>query len=152
MIKNKRIYENYFNPASEPIVIISPNPTLDTIYYNANYSFSNKTFFDEASLHPGGSGINVARGLQYMGIPYIVFIILGGHSGKLVKTLLNNEKISFVAVEGHGDTRITSIEYNIDNNGNIIQIENKRFKQLFEMGVSHIWFGIETGSEKIAKK
>ena len=99
------------SPSETQVAIISPNAVLDLIYTKFSRSFSSKVFYQNCSICPGGSGINVARALYGMGISSTIYTILGGSSGDLVKQALIRDGLRAHIIRGDGETRIAVIQY-----------------------------------------
>lgn len=100
-----------------PVVLICPNPTLDVIYRELSYEFSGKRFFARTDVYAGGCGINVARALTQMGVPAVVFGIIGGRIGSLILSKVRSEKIKCKFVEGRKSSRLATIEYSENSKG-----------------------------------
>src|SRR5690554_5340149 len=58
---------------------------------------------------PGGKGINVCRQLNKFQIKNLAFTFLGGNNGKIIKSLLNDEGISYTFIRTKNETRYSVI-------------------------------------------
>lgn len=104
---------NQSNLFDRKLIVISPNVTLDLIFANENYAFSDKHFYHDFVERPGGSGINIARALTdlELGSRVKLITILGGHAGEHIKNLFKDEELDVVVTYGNATTRTTAIQY-----------------------------------------
>src|SRR3989338_3347340 len=85
------------------VLTVTLNPAIDKIVSIPNFCLGKDFFQRDASLSPGGKGINVSRALKYLGVPALATGLIGGTTGKFVERYLNRERIandfSYVAFE-----------------------------------------------------
>ncbi len=70
----------------------------------------------------GGKGINVSRQLNYFGIQNMALTFLGGNNGKILRSILTNEKINFTIQSIKSETRAAEL---------IIEEKHKRVTTFF---------------------
>jgi 1-phosphofructokinase len=90
------------------IATVTLNPSLDkTIYVDALHP-NDTNRITKVETDAGGKGINASRVLKELGTDTIALGFLGGHTGRFVEYVLNNEGIrtSFVHVESETRTNI----------------------------------------------
>ncbi|AFN73774.1 1-Phosphofructokinase [Melioribacter roseus P3M-2] len=104
------------------ILTVTLNPLLER-----------RKFFDEVELGKshrckneiyaaGGKGINVSRQLNKFGIQNTAFTFLGGNNGKILRSVLTNEKINFTVQSTKSETRAAEL---------IIEENHKRVTTFF---------------------
>lgn len=76
------------------ILTVTLNPALDKNYVVENFALSGIHRVESMSTIPAGKGVNVSRVLQQLQIPTKATGILGGHTGKLIQSLLDEEKVA----------------------------------------------------------
>lgn len=86
------------------ILIITLNPALDISYQIKNFNL-NHTFRANSIETPGGKGINVAKVLNILNIPFNITGFLGGEAGHKIKRSLNSLKIKNLFFKIKDDTR-----------------------------------------------
>lgn len=91
------------------ILTVTIHPLLERrlTYKKINSGSSNRLPIEE--LKPGGKGINVSRQLNKLGIKNLAYTFFGGHNGKLLKNLFNDEKINYTFVQTKNETRYSII-------------------------------------------
>jgi len=93
------------------VALITPNPVLDMVFSRVGEELPGKTFFNGFTMRPGGSGVNVARGLKALGCPGTLFTILGGKTGRLVKELIVREGIDARTLFDAVETRVAAVQH-----------------------------------------
>lgn len=86
------------------ILIITLNPALDISYQIKNFTL-NKTFRADPIKTSGGKGINVAKVLNILNIPFNVTGFLGGETGNKIKKDLDSLKIKNSFFKINNETR-----------------------------------------------
>jgi 6-phosphofructokinase 2 len=89
-----------------PIATLTLNPTVDVSYTIPGLIADQKVHAAQARYDPGGNGVNVARGLQALGIPTHACLIVAGEIGALLERLLVHRVDHLHAVHVAGETRI----------------------------------------------
>jgi 6-phosphofructokinase 2 len=114
------------------IAILAVNPAVDITYEVKQLIVDHKVRADKTTYHPGGNGINVARALTELEVPYRCCSVVGGESGDLLLRLLGdtlgeNHSVFRVA----GETRVNATllqrsppsQYEVDSCGPAIPPE-----------------------------
>lgn len=115
------------NPSAEPgISILALNPAVDISYEIQQLVADRKVRADSTRYYPGGNGINVARALAELDVPFRCCSVVGGESGDLLLRLLGdrlggNHSVFRVA----GETRVNATllqksprsQYEVDSSG-----------------------------------
>jgi len=91
------------------IAVLALNPAVDISYEVAQLVADRKVRADSTCYYPGGNGINVARALAELDMPFRCCSVVGGESGDLLLRLLGdrlgeNHSIFRVA----GETRVNA--------------------------------------------
>jgi 6-phosphofructokinase 2 len=91
------------------IAVLALNPAVDISYEVAQLVADRKVRADSTCCYPGGNGINVARALAELDMPFRCCSVVGGESGDLLLRLLGdrlgeNHSIFRVA----GETRVNA--------------------------------------------
>lgn len=76
------------------ILTVTLNPALDKNYVVKNFALTGIHRVGTMSTIPAGKGINVSRVLTKLGVPTKATGILGGHTGKLIDSLLIEEDVA----------------------------------------------------------
>ncbi len=100
------------------IVTLTTNPSVDMNSKTDFVTDETKLSCEKPLYNPGGGGINVSRAIKILGGESKALYPCGGHSGQLLKKLLDEEKINQIPVDIKKPTRI-----------NFSIIENKTNKQ-----------------------
>jgi 6-phosphofructokinase 2 len=87
------------------IVTITFNPCIDKSTSISGLIPEKKLVCSVAKLEPGGGGINVARAIKKLGGNATAVFPYGGCTGKVFKTLLQNEGIETITIETNAETR-----------------------------------------------
>lgn len=108
------------------ISVLALNPSVDISYEIPQLVADRKVRAESTRYHPGGNGINVARALAELGMPFHCCSVVGGESGDLLLRLLGdrlgeNHSIFRVA----GETRVNATllqksprsQYEVDSSG-----------------------------------
>lgn len=70
------------------IAVLAHNPALDISYEVAQLVADRKVRAERTRYYPGGNGINVARALAELAVPFSCCSVIGGESGDLLLRLL----------------------------------------------------------------
>ncbi|MEW6507582.1 MAG: PfkB family carbohydrate kinase [Bacteroidota bacterium] len=87
------------------ILTVTINPLLERKLYfsKVHYGKENRAFKEEFAA--GGKGINVSRQLNYLGIKNSAFTFMGGNKGKILRSILTQERINYSFVSTKSETR-----------------------------------------------
>jgi 6-phosphofructokinase 2 len=88
-----------------PVLTITLNPALDKSYLVERLVPDNKLRTPNPKVDPGGGGINVARGLQRLGLDATAMYLAGGRNGSLLRDILDHEGIQSHVVPITDETR-----------------------------------------------
>jgi 6-phosphofructokinase 2 len=73
------------------IAVLALNPSVDISYEVSQLVADRKVRADSTRYYPGGNGINVARALAELAMPFRCCSVVGGESGDLLLRLLGDE-------------------------------------------------------------
>jgi 6-phosphofructokinase 2 len=88
-----------------PVLTITLNPALDKGYPVERLVPDNKLRTPNPKVDPGGGGINVARGLQRLGVQATAMYLAGGRNGSQLTDILDHEGIHSHVVGIGAETR-----------------------------------------------
>ncbi|MCG3174533.1 MAG: Tagatose-6-phosphate kinase [Myxococcota bacterium] len=88
------------------ICTLTVNPCIDITYEVLDLKKDDANRAVHVMRDPGGKGINVSRVLQRLGAPTLAIAVAGGHTGKLLGDLLDEENVKHRLVPVPGDTRL----------------------------------------------
>jgi 1-phosphofructokinase family hexose kinase len=91
------------------VLIAAPNLTLDRILRIDELRPGEVLRFSEATIAPGGKGVNVARVCRTLGFPAALVVLAPGQTGRAVVELLRNEGLEPEAVASSGEARTASL-------------------------------------------
>lgn len=92
------------------VLTITLNPLLEKkLYFKKIVGKSARAYKHE--FLAGGKGINISRQLNFLGIQNHALLFLGGANGKKLRSIIENERISFSAVSTKEETREASLIY-----------------------------------------
>ncbi len=89
----------------EKIVTLTMNPSLDVSTSIGTVAPEIKMRCESPTFDPGGGGINVSRAIKFLGGTSTAVYTSGGHTGVMLKELLDEEGITNQPVEIDGLTR-----------------------------------------------
>lgn len=115
------------NTSPDPgIAVLALNPAVDISYEIQQLVADRKVRAERTRYYPGGNGINVARSLAELGMPFRCCSVVAGEAGDLLLRLLgdslgNNHSIFRIA----GETRVNATlqqksprsQYEVDSSG-----------------------------------
>jgi 6-phosphofructokinase 2 len=84
---------------------LTMNPAIDVSTTVERVVPDRKLRCERPRLDPGGGGINVARVVHRLGGNCVAFYAAGGHTGRLLRDLLDHEGLDHQAIEIEGSTR-----------------------------------------------
>jgi len=138
------------------IAVLAVNPAVDITYEIPQLIVDRKVRSDRTVYHPGGNGINVARALMELRIPFRCCSVVGGESGDLLLRLLGdslgeNHSVFRVA----GETRVNATllqksppsQYEVDSCGPEIPAQVLEDLTGCFLSSCGSGFGILTGSQ-----
>jgi 1-phosphofructokinase family hexose kinase len=91
------------------VLIAGPNLTLDRLVRIDELRPGEVQRFSEATVAPGGKGVNVARVARAMGFPAVLVALAPGRTGRAVVELLGEEGLRVETVPTGGEARAASI-------------------------------------------
>ncbi len=86
-------------------IIISLNSTIDTHFYIKNFECNKENFVEKRVDFAGGKGINTAKVLNVLSVPYRLFVLLGKENSEYFSKLLEKENIQTTKFYCDGKTR-----------------------------------------------
>jgi 6-phosphofructokinase 2 len=143
------------DPRSQSIAVLALNPAVDISYEIPQLIADQKVRASRTYYHPGGNGINVARGITGLGIPVHCCSVIGGESGDLLLRLLGDalgENHRYFRVPGETRLNATLLQqhppsqYEVDSLGP--EVSPEVLEELTECFVSRCGdgIGVLTGS------
>lgn len=87
------------------ILTLTLNPALDFAASTPEVVAGPKLRCENATLDPGGGGVNVARAVHLLGGRAVAFVATGGVTGRMLMDLIANEGVEALAFETPGLTR-----------------------------------------------
>jgi 1-phosphofructokinase family hexose kinase len=91
------------------VLIAGPNLTLDRVLRIDELRPGEVLRFSDATIAPGGKGVNVARVARAMGFPAVLVATAPGRTGLAAVELLGDEGLAVAAVPVEGEVRAASI-------------------------------------------
>lgn len=87
------------------ILTITLNPTVDSSTSAKRVRVGHKVRCDTPLRDPGGGGVNVARAVKILGGEACAFTAVGGHMGRILQGLLEQEGVPVHPFDVRGETR-----------------------------------------------
>jgi 6-phosphofructokinase 2 len=87
------------------IITVTLNPCIDKSTEAVKIIPDSKLRCTEVKNEPGGGGINVSKALKKLDTISVALFAAGGYNGEMLKGLLQNEGIDFLAVNSSVETR-----------------------------------------------
>jgi 6-phosphofructokinase 2 len=87
------------------VCTLTLNPAIDISTAVAQVAPDRKLRCDRPRIDPGGGGINVARVIRRLGGACVAFYAAGGHTGRLLRDLVDAEGVEQRPIEIAGSTR-----------------------------------------------
>ncbi|MCB0752231.1 MAG: 1-phosphofructokinase [Ignavibacteriae bacterium] len=91
------------------VLTVTINPLLEKNLFFNDVSANNRAYKEEYTA--GGKGINISRQLNVLGIQNHAITFLGGSKGKIIRSVLEKEQISFSPVSTKSETREATLIY-----------------------------------------
>ncbi len=104
------------------ILTVTLNPLLEQRFSYDTVKWGAVNRSAELQFAAGGKGINVSRQLNKLGIKNLSMTFLGGNNGKIVRKILDEEKINFSVIPTKSETRTAAL---------IIEKKKKRLSTFF---------------------
>ena len=95
----------------DKVVTLTMNPALDVATAVNSVAPEIKLRCRAPQFHPGGGGINVSRAIKFLGGESTAVYAAGGHTGTMLRRLLDKEGIDNRAVDIAGTTRESLVVY-----------------------------------------
>jgi 6-phosphofructokinase 2 len=89
----------------QKIVTLTLNPAVDISTSTESVASEIKLRCAAPDFDPGGGGINVSRAIKKLGGESLAIFTSGGHSGKMLETLLQREALTMQPIVVSGGTR-----------------------------------------------
>ncbi len=93
------------------ILTVTLNPALDLSTDVEKVESGQKLRCGPARLDPGGGGVNVTRAISKLGGQSLPFVVVGGVTGQMFRTLLENEAIEAAWFDIDAETRQSIMVY-----------------------------------------
>ncbi len=137
------------------ILTVTLNPLLEQrfIYNSVNWGTENRNA--QFKYAAGGKGINVSRQLNKLGIKNLAMTFLGGNNGKILRKILDEEKINHSVISTKSESRIAAliIEENKNRittffgpNSEISEKEANHFLEKLEKAINNYSIVVFSGS------
>lgn len=102
------------------ILCVTPNPAVDRTLVTPGFQPNDVNRASEALVAAGGKGMNVARALKILGSEPICMGLLGGHTGRLVAALAQQEGLRAEWTWFDGETRTCVIITDTRGNDTVV--------------------------------
>ncbi len=142
------------------ILTVTLNPLLERrLFFHSVQLGKNNRCIDE-KYAAGGKGINVSRQLNFLGVQNSALTFLGGNNGKILRSILAEEKINFSIQSIKSETRIADIIIENDTkrittffgfNSKISSEEVNEFKNKLERMIQNCSIVVFSGSSPCAE-
>lgn len=90
------------------ILTVTANPLLELVYTRDRFEPGENNRADAFAWHAGGKGINISRQLAALSTPSVAFLPLGGETGKILRSVLEEEKLTLSPVAVKSPVRTAS--------------------------------------------
>ncbi|MDP3150283.1 MAG: PfkB family carbohydrate kinase [Ignavibacteria bacterium] len=91
------------------ILTVTINPLLEICLNHKSVSFNAENRNGKLLYRAGGKGINVNRQLKYLETKSFGFTFAGGANGKIFRSVLEHEELSYSFIRTAAETRIASV-------------------------------------------
>lgn len=88
------------------ILTVTPNPTIDRVYFVDEFQMGEVHRPAKISCTAGGKGLNVSRVTHLMGIKTLAMGFIGGFNGEFIKSEVTKQGIASNFTQIQGETRI----------------------------------------------
>ena len=98
------------------VITVTLNPALDQSAEVASHRLCYEHPLKRHMFSAGGKGINAARTLEHLGVSTLSTGFIGGHTGKFLRLLLNEDglKESFIDITANTRTNVSIIDQNLN--------------------------------------
>ena len=137
------------------ILTVTLNPLLEVSLTYDHISVKAENRNGKLSYRAGGKGINVSRQLKYLQTKSFGFTFAGGGNGKIFRSILEREELSFSFIRTESETRIASVIVDdsarntstyFQENNRVAQSEAEEFKSKLEKMIQNCEIVIFSGS------
>lgn len=137
------------------ILTVTLNPLLERRFTYDKISIGSENRSGAEILAAGGKGINVSRQLNNLNVQNHALTFLGGNNGKVLKNVLQEEKIRFTSVRTNSKTRECAIIIEKESNSlstffgpnaNVTKDEVKEFKHKLDKMIQNCQIVVLSGS------
>lgn len=137
------------------VLTVTLNPLLERRLFFSTVELGNDYRCNEEKFAAGGKGINVSRQLNLLGVSNTALTFLGGNNGKILRSILTDEKINFVAQSVKAETRTADLIIEKNNsrlttffgrNSDITKAEAGEFKSKLEKMIQNCSAVVFSGS------
>jgi len=104
----------------ETIICVTPNAALDRTMVVPDFAIGHISRIGGAIAAPGGKGLNVARAVKILGGRPLAMGLLGGHTGRMVAALVDEDGYEAEWTYFDGETRTCTIIANQDGVSTVI--------------------------------
>lgn len=142
------------------ILTVTLNPLLERRLFFHSVELGKDHRANNEFFTAGGKGINVSRQLNYLGIKNSAFTFLGGNNGKILRSILTEEKIDFTVQSSKSETRLADliIEANpfrlttfFGSNSRVTKEESDEFKHKLDKMIQNCSIVVFSGSSPCAE-
>lgn len=91
------------------ILTVTANPLLELVYTKDVFDHGSVNRAESFEWRAGGKGINISRQLSALHTPSVAFLPMGGETGKILRAVLEQEKLTIAPVSVKSPVRTASI-------------------------------------------
>jgi len=106
--------------SSQKIICVTPNVALDRTLVVPDFEVGNISRIKKAIAVPGGKGLNVLRAVRILGGQSVAMGLLGGHTGRMIAEMVEDDGYPSEWTWYEGETRICTIIAPPDGNSTVI--------------------------------
>lgn len=104
----------------ETIICVTPNAALDRTMVVSDFAIGHISRIGGAVAVPGGKGLNVMRAVRILGGQPLAMGLLGGHTGRMVAAMVEQDGYEAIWTYFDGETRTCTIIANADGVSTVI--------------------------------
>ncbi len=104
----------------ETIICVTPNAALDRTLVVPDFAIGQISRIPNAIAVPGGKGLNVLRAVEILGGRALAMGLLGGHTGRMIAALVEEDGYRAAWTRFEGETRTCTIIASPDGNSTVI--------------------------------
>ncbi|MCY3780330.1 MAG: hexose kinase [Chloroflexi bacterium] len=104
----------------ETIICVTPNAALDRTLVVPDFAIGHISRIPNAIAVPGGKGLNVLRAIEILGGRALAMGLLGGHTGRTIAAMLEEDGYRAAWTRFAGETRTCTIIATPDGNSTVI--------------------------------